>query len=99
MQRPTWILAFGLALLSGSAQAVPCSDDSCRKNEMRDRGAPSEVLLPGLNSERELSPELRKKEELPPDRRDEIDWRGHEWRKRIATLPVNASKTCTTSSS
>jgi hypothetical protein len=112
VQRPTWILAFGLALLSDSAQAVSCSDDSCRKNEVGDRSAPSEVLLPGLKSKGELPPELRKKEEPSPDRRDEIDWPGYEWRKRIATLPaipldqavdvtkhVEASKTCTTPSS
>lgn len=95
MHRPTWILAFGIALLFAPAQAVPCRDDSCTKKE--DREASSILLKPTQPRDRsydasrilvdELAPPgLRKKDELPPGLRD--DGRAHEWRNRIATLPA-----------
>ena len=94
MHRPTWILAFGLALLIAPAQAVPCGDDSCTKKEDREAGSiqlkPTQPRDRSYEASRilgdELAPGLRKKDELPPGLRD--DGRGREWRKRIATLPV-----------
>ena len=94
MHRPTWILAFGLALLFAPAQAVPCGDDSCMKKE--DHGASSIQLKPTQPRDRsydasrilgdELAPGLRKQDERPPGLRD--DGRAREWRNRIATLPA-----------
>jgi hypothetical protein len=103
-----WILAFGIALLCTSAEAVPCRDDSCQKKESEDRDASSIELKPmragdrsygawrmlvkdpppGLSVKDELPSGLPKKDELPPGQRDELDWRGREWRKRVATLPA-----------
>ena len=93
MQRPTWILAFGLALLGAPAAAVPCGDD-CQEQEDRDDS--SIQLKPtqpsdgsddaSRNPSDELSPGLRKKVERPPGLRD--DGRAREWRKRIATVPM-----------
>ena len=90
MLRPTWILAFGLALLCAPAEAVPCRDDSCTKKEdgeassiqlkqPRDRSYDASRILVD-----ELAPGLRKKDELPPGLRD--DGRAREWRNRIATI-------------
>jgi hypothetical protein len=94
VQRPPWILAFGLALLGAPAAAVPCGDDSCQEQE--DRGDSSIQLKPPQPRDRshdasrtlgdELTPGLRKKDERPSGLRD--DGRAREWRKRIATLPV-----------
>ena len=94
MHRPTWILAFGLALLFAPAQAIPCRDESCTKKD--DREASSIQLKPTQPRDRsyeasrilvdELAPGLRKKDELPPGLRD--DGRAREWRKRIATVPA-----------
>jgi hypothetical protein len=94
MHRPTWILAFGLALLIAPAQAVPCGDDSCTKKE--DCEASSIQLKPTQPRDRsydashllgdELAPALRNKDELPPGIRE--DGRAREWRNRIATLPA-----------
>jgi hypothetical protein len=90
MHRPTWTLAFGLALLIAPAQAVPCGDDSCTKKE--DREASSIQLKPTQLRDRsydpsrilgdELAPALSKEDELPPGIRD--DGRAREWRNRIA---------------
>jgi hypothetical protein len=92
VQCPTWILAFGLALLGAPAAAVPCGDDSCQEQE--DREASSIQLKPTQPRDRfydasrilgdELAPGLRKQDERPPGLRD--DGRAREWRKRIATL-------------
>ena len=79
-----WILAFGLVLLGTPAEAVSCRADSCQKKERGDRDASGKELLPGLPVRDELEPSLRKRGEPPSG--DEIDWRGREWRKRIATL-------------
>jgi len=94
VQRPTWILAFGLALLGAPAAAVPCGDDSCLEQEDRDDSAirlkPTQPRDRSDDASRipsdELSPDPRKKDERPPGLRD--DGRAREWRKRIATLPV-----------
>ena len=93
MHRPTWILAFGLALLGAPAAAVPCGDDSCQEHEDRDEA--SIQLKPTQPRERshdasrilgdELLPAVRNKDARPPEIRD--DGRAREWRKRIATLP------------
>ena len=101
MLHPMWILAFGLALLCTPAQAVPCRDD-CQKRENRDDSSIQlkathdrsygashifvDGLPPGLAKKAELPPGLAKKAEFRPGLRD--DWRAHEWRKRIATLPA-----------
>jgi hypothetical protein len=92
--RPTWILAFGLALLGAPAGAVPCDDDSCQKQADRDDSSiqlkPAQPRERSHNAPRilgdELSPVLRKKDARPPGLRD--DGRAREWRKRIATLSV-----------
>jgi hypothetical protein len=94
VQRPTWILAFGLALLGAPAAAVPCGDDSCREQEDRDdssiRLKPTRPRDRSYDASRilgnEFSPGLREKEERPTGLRD--DERAREWRKRIASLPV-----------
>jgi hypothetical protein len=46
---------------------------------------------PGVSVKDELPSGLPKREELPPGDRDELDWRGREWRKQVATLPVEIS--------
>jgi hypothetical protein len=94
VQHPTWILAFGLALLGAPASAVPCGDDSCR--EQKDCGDSSIQLKPTQPRDRsydasrslgdEFAPGLRQKGERPPGFRD--NGRAREWRKRVATLPV-----------
>lgn len=101
------IIAFCIALLCTSAEAVPCRDDSCKKKGSEDRGASSIELKstlagdrscgawrmlvidppPGLSAKDELPSGLPKTDELPPGQRDELDWRGREWRKQVATLP------------
>ncbi len=94
MHRPTWILAFGLALLGAPAAAVPCGDDSCQEQEDRDGASiqlkPTQPRNRSYDASRilgdEPSPGLRKKDEHPPGLRD--DGRAREWRKRIATLPA-----------
>jgi hypothetical protein len=42
---------------------------------------------PGLSVKDELPSGLPQRDELPPGHRDELDWRGREWRKQVATLP------------
>jgi hypothetical protein len=94
MHRPTWILAFGLAVLGTPAGAVPCGDDSCQKQEDRDDSSiqlkPTQPLDRSYDASRilgdELAPGLRKKDERPPGLRD--DGRVREWRNRIAALPA-----------
>lgn len=106
MLPPIAIIVFCIALLSTSADAVPCGDDSCRKG-MEDRHASSIELTstrpgdrsygasrtlmkdppPGFSVKDELPSDLPKINELPPSHRDELDWRGREWRKQVATLP------------
>ena len=94
MHRPTWILAFGLALLGAPAAAVPCGDDSCQEYEDRDDASiqlkPPQPRSRSYDASRmlgdELSPgRLRKSDERSPGLRD--DGRARDWRKRIATLP------------
>ena len=93
MLRSMWILVIGLALLCTPAQAVSCRDD-CQKRENRDDSSIQlKATRPGDRSYGAwhivvdgLPPGLAKKDELPPGLRD--DWRAHEWRKRIATLPA-----------
>jgi hypothetical protein len=97
MLRPTWILAFGLALVFAPAHAVPCGDDSCTKKV--DREASSIQLKPTQPRERayeaspildELAPGLRKTDELAPGVRD--DGRAREWHDRVAALPAVSAR-------
>jgi hypothetical protein len=46
---------------------------------------------PGLSVKDELPSSLPKREELPAGDHDELDWRGREWRKQVAILPVEIS--------
>ena len=73
MQRPTWILAFGLALLGAPAAAVPCGDDSCREQGDRD------------DSSIQLKP-TRPRDRSYDASRVLDDERSRELRKRIANL-------------
>ena len=94
MHRPTWILAFGLALLF--APARPCRAATTRARRRRTAKTSSIQLKPTQPRDRsydasrilvdELAPGLRKKDELPPGLRD--DGRARERRNRIATLPA-----------
>jgi hypothetical protein len=91
--RLTWILAFGLTLLCARAQAVPCDDGSCQKQE--DRGDSSIQLKASQRGDglhgaphplvETLPLGVRKRDELPPSLRD--DWRASE-RNRIVALPA-----------
>lgn len=97
MYRPTWILAFGLALLCTPTGAVPCGDDSCQEHEDRDDS--SIRLKPAQPRDRSydasrflddgLSPRLRNEDGHLRELRD--DGRTREWRKRIAAL-VNSNQ-------
>jgi hypothetical protein len=93
MHRPTWILAFGLALLCAPAQAVPCRDDSClKRTDLEASSIHLKPTQPGRVHDAspirldELAPVLLKNHELPPGLRD--DGEAREWRKRIAALPA-----------
>jgi hypothetical protein len=91
--RLSWILAFGLTLFYSRAQALPCHDGSCQKQE--DRGDSSIQLKASQRGDDlhgvpyplvdTLPSGVRKKDELPPSLHD--DWRASE-RNRTATLPA-----------
>ena len=101
VHRPTWILAFGLALLGAPAAAVPCGDGSCQAQEHRDDASiqlkPPEPRGRSYDASRMLGDELspgrvRKKDELSPGLRD--DGRAREWRKRIAAECNDSTELC-----